>query len=108
MKGSTLFIYARVILAAVFMDVALPGGAQTQRFFNLTVEDIAIDSMLPEFKYSIPLGKNYRDSTYELEIRYPEFIDMSDADTALYNKVSGAPLPELPEIHKQIVVDRKS
>lgn len=108
MKGSTLFIYARVILAAVFMAMALPGGAQTQRFFNLTVEDIAIDSMLPEFKYSIPLGKNYRDSTYELEIRYPEFIDMSDADTALYNKVSGAPLPELPEIHKQIVVDRKS
>lgn len=108
MKGSTTHKFFRALLTVVGMVIALSAGAQTQRFFNLTVEDIAIDSMLPEFKYSIPLGKNYQDSTYTLDIRYPEFIDMGSGDIALYNKISGATLPQLPEIHKQIVVDRKS
>lgn len=108
MKGSTTHKFFRALLTVVGMVIALSAGAQTQQFFNLTVEDIAIDSMLPEFKYSIPLGKNYQDSTYTLDIRYPEFIDMGSGDIALYNKISGAPLPQLPEIHKQIVVDRKS
>lgn len=98
----------KCLSACILMLAATNAVAQSQRFFNLTVEDIAIDSLLPEFTYSIPLGKNYADSTYELEIRYPEFIDMSDDDIALYNKVSGASLPELPEINSRIVVDRKS
>ena len=66
MKGSTTHNIFRTLLTVVGMAIALSAGAQTQRFFNLTVEDIAIDSMLPEFKYSIPLGKNYQDSIYTL------------------------------------------
>ncbi len=88
--------------------VALAGIVNAQqRFFNLTVEDVTIDSLLPEFIYAIPLDEDYDAYAYELEIRYPEFIDMDDADEALYAQVSGAELPELPEIRQQIVVDRK-
>lgn len=104
MKGKTLHI----ILTAICLLAAVAAHGQSQRFFNLTVDDIEIDSVLPEFTYSIPLGKNYADSTYSLEIRYPEFIEMNSHDIELYNKVSGAPLPALPQITKRIVVDRKN
>lgn len=104
MKGS-FTVRLMTIIVALFATIT--ADAQTQRFFNLTVEDIEIDSMLPEFTYSIPLGKNYADSIYDLEIRYPDFIDMNEHDIELYNKVSGEKLPQLPEIRKRIVVDRK-
>lgn len=102
----TIITSVVLLVASIF---CLPkASAQSQRFFNLTVDDIEIDSMLPHFAYSIPLGKNYADSTYTIEMRYPEFIEMTEHDIELYNKVSGKPLPELPEIEKNIVVDRKS
>ena len=55
MKGS-FTVRLMTIIVALFATIT--ADAQTQRFFNLTVEDIEIDSMLPEFTYSIPLGKN--------------------------------------------------
>jgi len=110
MKGNKIFNgWWRCMLATVACILAAGAlHAQTQRFFNLTVDDVTIDSLLPEFTYSIPLGRNYNDSTYTLSMRYPEFIDMSDGDIRLYNKVSGKPLPTLPDVHQQIVVDRKN
>lgn len=82
--------------------------AQQQRFFNLTVDDISLDSILPHFHYSIPIGTQYADSTYQLEIRYPEFLDMSKEDVERYNKLSTSALPSLPIIHQTMTVDRKS
>lgn len=81
--------------------------AQHQRFFNLTVDDIAIDSMLPRFSYAIPLGKNYADSTYTLEIRYPEFVDMGRTDSLRFHQLATFSPGRLPEIDQSIVVDRK-
>ena len=43
----------------------------------------------------------------QLEIRYPEFLDMSAADISRYNKLSGMPLSSLPNIQQQMVVERK-
>ena len=73
-------IVYRCLLFWLFLLVAVTANAQRQRFFNLTVEDIEIDSLLPQFTYAIPVGENYADSVYQLEIRYPEFIDMSKQD----------------------------
>lgn len=87
--------------------IGLTMNAQTQRFFNLTVEDIEIDSLLPEFTYAVPIGEGYADSTYEVELRYPEFLDFSKADEERYAVLSGEPLPELPVVHTQMVVERK-
>ena len=97
----------RRILSFLLLLLAVSTQAQKQRFFNLTVEDVTIDSVIPHFAYAIPIGENYSDSIYQLEIRYPEFLDMNAADIARYNTLSGAPLPTLPKIEQQIVVSRK-
>ena len=97
---------------SILLLLALIGGvearAQQQRFFNLTVDDIAIDSMLPRFSYAIPLGKHYEDSIYTLEIRYPEFLDMGRRDSLRYLALTQEEPGRLPKITQQIVVDRKN
>lgn len=97
---------------SILLLLALIGGmeahAQQQRFFNLTVDDIAIDSMLPRFSYAIPLGKHYEDSIYTLEIRYPEFLDMGRRDSLRYLALTQEQPGRLPKITQQIVVDRKN
>lgn len=81
--------------------------ASAQRFFNLAANDVEIDSILPVFNYSVPLYDNYADSTYEVKIKYPEFIDMSEADILAYSRITSETLPTTPIIDQQIVVDRK-
>ena len=78
-----------------------------QDFFNLTADEVRIDSVLPTFSYSFPLGSNYADSTYSVSIDYPEFIDMREADVRRYHAITTAPLPEMPVVHQQIGVSRK-
>ena len=78
-----------------------------QQFFNLTAQEVKIDSVLPVFHYTHDLGYDYADSTYEVRIAYPEFITMSDADVERYKQLSGRPLGELPEVHQQVGVERK-
>ena len=78
-----------------------------QRFFNLTAEEVRIDSVLPVFAYSFPLSGNYTDSTYTASIVYPEFIPMSDADIRKYQKITDSDLPAIPDVKTQIVVERK-
>ena len=95
------------ILSFILLLGCITMNGQQRRFFNLTVEDVTIDSLLPHFHYAIPIGENYADSTYELEIRYPEFIDMSHEDIQRYNALTKQVPPTLPEIHQQMTVERK-
>ncbi len=82
------------------------GGKGT--FFNLTAQEVRIDSLLPVFTYKMPLGKGYADYTYAVSIEYPEFIPMSAADIERYRRISNdAALPALPEVSQVICVDRK-
>ncbi len=46
-----------------------------KRFYNLTAEELRIDSVLPNVAYSVQLPKNYQDSAYTLSIKYPEYIN---------------------------------
>lgn len=78
-----------------------------QDFFNLTANDVRIDSLLPIFTHQYNLGTNYQDSTYNVTIEYPEFIDMTDSEIAQYKKLSSESLPSLPEIDSYLAVDRK-
>ena len=80
---------------------------QAQRFFNLTAEQVRIDSLLPVFTHHMPLGQHYADSAYSVVIAYPEFIPMSDADVQRYLRITSAPLPAMPEITQATSVDRK-
>ena len=59
-----------------------------QQFFNLTAEQVKIDSVLPYVSYSWQLGEHYADSIYEVSIVYPEFIDMDAADVKRYYSIT--------------------
>lgn len=82
-------------------------GAGGGSFFNLTAEEVRIDTLLPAFHYAYPLDEHYADSTYTVEILYPDFMPMSQADILRYQQLSGRPLGQLPEIVQSLSVSRK-
>ena len=86
----------------------LPIPAVAQEFFNLTAEQVRIDSLLPRFSHSYALGEHYADSSYTFSIEYPEFIDMSEGDIERYRTITNdAPLPELPVVEQFVGVSRR-
>ena len=94
------------LLSVCLFLMALPMEA-SQNFFNLTSQEVKVDSVLPQFVYSFPLSGNYQDSIYTVEIKYPEYMAMSEADIANYNRISGAALPNDVQIHQQVMECRK-
>lgn len=82
-------------------------GVQAQRFFNLTAEEVRIDSVLPYFTNSRVLEGCFQDSTYEVRIKYPEYIPMSQKDIEKYHSLTNAPIPTEPVVSKHIAIDRK-
>lgn len=94
-------------LLALLLLVATLTRAQGQEFFNLTADEVRIDSLLPCFTHRVPLGANYADSTYEVSVLYPEFIDMSPSDIRRYGLITADTLPEMPAISSHIGVARK-
>ncbi len=83
-------------------------GIRAQDFFNLTAQEVRIDSLLPLFTWQMPLPANYADSTYTVSIEYPEFIDMHEADVRRYRQLKGDELPpELPVVEQYIGVSRR-
>ena len=110
-KGQHLLtMIRRAILLLVLIVTTLPSrgeGLGGGSFFNLTEQEVRIDTLFPAFQYSHPLGEHYADSTYTVEITYPEFITMSSADVKRYKQLSGRPLGEMPEISQSLSVSRK-
>lgn len=96
----------RIVLSALYL-LSIATTALAQEFFNLTAEEVKIDSVLPYFTHQIELGTSYADSIYEVSIDYPEFIDMSPSDVERYRQLSGEKLPEMPVVKQYIAVDRK-
>ena len=82
-------------------------GVKAQEFIDLTADEVRIDSLLPVYTWQKSLGRNYADSTYTVSIEYPEFEEMTKAEIARYQQISGTPLGELPEITQSIGVSRK-
>lgn len=79
-----------------------------KRFYNLTAEELRIDSFLPNVAYSVPLPQNYQDSTYTLSIRYPEYIDMPASDVRKYKAICKELNTEKnPKIQHSISIDKK-
>jgi hypothetical protein len=81
--------------------------AKAQQFFNLTAEEVKIDSVLPVFTHVYELNGNYADSVYSISIEYPEFYDMSAADIARYQHIDGSPLPSLPVVKSHVGTSRR-
>ena len=94
--------YCSMIL---FLLLALP--MQAQKFYNLTAEEVRVDSVLPRFVYSKPLPDNYQDSIYTATVKYAEYVDMTVADIANYNRISGAALPSQVAVETNVSLCRK-
>ncbi len=97
---------ASVVLMLVMLVSHLPASAQT-RFFNLTADEVKIDSLLPYFGYSKSLDDNHADSVYSVEIVYPEFFDMSPADIEAYKLISDELPPAMPKVETSVTMERK-
>ncbi len=96
----------RVLLVLLISQLSFV-TASAQHFFNLKAQEVQIDSLLPVFTYKQALGSHYADSAYSVSIKYPEFIQMSEADIERYHSITEAALPAVPEISQAISVDRK-
>jgi len=94
-------------LLTIIMLVCAWNTVGAQRFFNLTADEVRIDSLLPRFSYSMPLGEHYADSTYSVSLRYPEFLDMTAGEAARYDSISGMPLKEMPDIETHVSINRR-
>lgn len=95
----------RIIILTILLCSVLTINAQ--RFFNLTSDEVRVDSVLPLFGYSVPLSGSYHDSIYSASILYPEFIDMTSTDIANYHRLSADSLPALPEVQVALAQSRK-
>lgn len=82
-------------------------GMEAQRFFNLTADEVRIDSVMPCFTYSTELGTAFADSTYSVSIEYPEFIDMQKDDIERMKAIGVAEVPDMPVVNTRTVVERK-
>lgn len=95
----------RLLVCLVLLSLCLTAGAQ--RFFNLTADEVRIDTVLPVFRCAVPLGSGYADSLYTVSLLYPEYIDMSTADAERVRQLITEPLPAVPQVHQYLSVDRK-
>ena len=97
----------RLYTIILLLIITLSAQAQ-KRFYNLTADEVKIDSVLPKTVYSHYLPSNYADSTYSLVLKYPEFIDMSARDVALYKVLTKGKRPgTMPSVDDFITIDRR-
>ena len=97
--------YRHILLTILFLASVVRVDAQ--RYYNLTADEVRIDSVLPQFGCSIPLGEHFADSVYTVSIRYPEFFEMTPSDIRRYQAITSDPLPEMPQPETTVVVERK-
>ncbi len=95
------------LLWAIFMFWTLTLSVKAQQFFNLTADEVKIDSVLPVFTHSFDLGPHFADSVYEVKIVYPEFLPLTREDISRYKKITDSVLPSMPLVNQQIVLSRK-
>ena len=94
-----------ILIGTILLCGALRSVAQG--FFNLTANEVKIDSLLPCFAWSCPLSGSYADSVYTVTIDYPEFRDMSDTDIRRYHHLTADSLPALPVVTSRVGMDRR-
>lgn len=82
-------------------------GVEAQNFYNLTAEQLKIDSLLPTFSQSWEIGKHYTDSVYTVAIEYPEFMDMNGTDIERYRKITKELPPAMPVLDQRISISKK-
>lgn len=96
----------RVVLP-LYLLTLFPLSSHAQNFYNLTADEVRIDSLLPVFSCCVPLPGQYADSVYSVDIVYPEYVAMTPSELKRYEQITAAPLPATPVIARQMSVERK-
>lgn len=91
-------------LAAVWLTVS---ASVAQTFYELTDDELAIDSVLPTFHCSFPLPANYGDSVYSVSIEYPEWTPMTDDEIRNYRRLTDNVPGEKPAIRQFVTTQRR-
>lgn len=94
-----------ILTVAVFFCAVVDGLAQN--FFNLTADEVKIDSLLPVFTHLKELDGSFQDSLYSVSIDYPEFVPMTETDIRRYHAITSDSLPALPVVSCPLAVARK-
>lgn len=97
-------VYSFTTVLMLLMTMTASGA---ERFFNLTADQVRVDSVIPYVGFNMPLPEGYQDSIYTAEILYPEFIDMAASDIRNFERISAAQLPELPLLSQTVVMAGK-
>ncbi len=95
----------RMITGCVVLCLCLL--AEAQGFVDLTVREVAVDSVLPVYRWQKELGPHYADSVYQVSIEYPEFVDMTAEEVRRLKRIGGDRLPELPVVEQHVGTARK-
>ena len=95
------------ILSVLLFSCMYGVQARAQKFFNLTADEVKVDSVLPHFTYSTALDGAWGDSVYTVRIEYPEFIEMSKAEAETCKSIVGGTLPAMPDVAANVVVERR-
>ncbi len=68
-------------------------------FVDLTIDEMKIDSMLPQQTCLFPLPRNYSDSLYSVRLLYPEYVPLTRKEIRRYKKLTGGKeAPATPQI----------
>lgn len=81
--------------------------ANAQKFYNLTADELRVDSFALEFQLMESLSGCHRDTLYSYDIVYPEFIDMPAAEVSRYRSLTPDMPPAMPVVESRVVYDRK-
>ena len=95
----------KIYTIAILTILSLQAHAQT--FFNLTADQVRIDSVIPSFRHTIPLPDNYADSVYTVAIAYPEYVAMPETQVEKFISLHGSAAPTQPLISQQISMNRR-
>ena len=95
----------KIYTIAILTILSLATHAQT--FFNLTADEVRIDSVIPSFRHTIPLPDNYADSVYTVSLVYPEYINMPESQVEKFISLHGSAAPTQPLLSQKISMNRR-
>ena len=95
-----------IILTGVAWLCCMAAMAQ-QQFFNLTANEVRVDTVLHSFVHSFQLSGAHADSLYEVEIAYPDFIDMTKKEAEQVELLMGGEHPAMPKPHVKMGTEQK-
>lgn len=91
---------------ALLLYIVWGSCGHAQEFLDIDWGVMRIDSTLPVFTHNIPLQDDYTRQDYEVQIEYPEFENVTNAE-ATRLKAMDAQLPEWPEVESFVGISAK-